>query len=101
MCIRDSTAAVRLLDQVLGSTIEATAAVLVALEIVLLSAGVIARYLLHSPITWNDELASILFLWLSMLGAVIATGRGAHGRVRDQRGHPHVRAAARTCGCPR
>ena len=46
-------AAVRLLDQVLGSTIEATAAVLVALEIVLLSAGVIARYLLHSPITWN------------------------------------------------
>ena len=88
-------AAVRLLDQVLGSTIEATAAVLVALEIVLLSAGVIARYLLHSPITWNDELASILFLWLSMLGAVIATRRGAHMRMTSLITHASVRARDR------
>ncbi len=71
-------AAIRWLNQLLGSVIEGVAALLVAAEIVLLSAGVVARYLLHSPITWNDELASILFLWLSMLGAVIATRRGAH-----------------------
>ncbi len=30
--------------------------------------------------SWSDELASILFLWLSMLGAVIALRRGEHMR---------------------
>ncbi|MEP7102158.1 MAG: TRAP transporter large permease subunit, partial [Burkholderiales bacterium] len=31
--------------------------------------------------TWSDELASILFLWLAMLGAVIALRRGEHMRL--------------------
>ena len=57
--------------------------------------GVIARYLFHSPITWNDELASILFLWLSMLGAVIATRRGAHMRMTSLITHASDRARAR------
>ena len=29
----------------------------------------------NAPLTWSDELASILFLWLAMLGAVIALRR--------------------------
>ncbi|SEK16442.1 TRAP transporter, DctM subunit [Variovorax sp. OK212] len=69
------------LDRALGSVVEVLAALLVLAEIALLSAGVIARYALHSPITWNDELASILFLWLAMFGAVIAMRRGAHMRM--------------------
>ena len=69
------------LDRVLGVAIEAGAGFLVTVEIALLSAGVVARYLFHSPITWGDELASILFLWLAMLGSVIALRRGAHMRM--------------------
>src|SRR5689334_7442397 len=42
----------------LGSAIEAIAALLVAAEIVVLFAGVVARYVLHRPLTWSDELAS-------------------------------------------
>ena len=38
-------------------------------EIVILGGGAFARYALHEPLTWTDELASILFLWLAMLGA--------------------------------
>ena len=38
----------------------------------MLLAGVIGRYVFHSPLIWSDELASILFLWLAMLGAVVA-----------------------------
>ena len=72
---------VRMLDRVLGTSIETCAAVLVAVEIGLLSAGVVSRYLLHAPIVWSDELASILFLWLAMLGAVIAMRRAAHMRM--------------------
>ena len=88
-------AAIRWLDSLLGSVIEGAAAILVAVEIVLLSAGVIARYLFHSPITWNDELASILFLWLSMLGAVIATRRGAHMQMTSVITHASSRVRAR------
>ena len=44
-----------------------------------LFAGVIARYVFHRPLIWSDELASILFLWLAMLGAVRgAAPRRAH-----------------------
>ncbi len=35
----------------------------------------------HAPLVWSDELASILFLWLSMLGAVVALRRGEHMRM--------------------
>ena len=45
------------------------------------AAGVIARFVLHAPLVWSDELASILFLWLAMLGAVLALQRGQHMRL--------------------
>eukprot|EP01037_Dinobryon_pediforme_P005462 gene5462-5518_t len=48
---------------------------------VVLFTGVFSRFVLHSPVTWSDELASILFLWLAMLGAVIALQRGEHMRL--------------------
>ncbi len=60
---------------------EAAAALLVLAEIVILSAGVLYRFVLHRPILWTDELASILFLWLAMLGSVIALNRGQHMRL--------------------
>ncbi len=61
--------------------IEAAAALLVAVEVVVMFAGVMARYVFHAPLVWSDELASILFLWLSMLGAVVALKRGEHMRM--------------------
>ncbi|MFM0052501.1 TRAP transporter large permease subunit [Caballeronia grimmiae] len=61
--------------------IEAAAALLVLAEVVLLFSGVVARYALHRPLDWSDELASLLFLWLAMLGSVIAFWRGHHMRM--------------------
>jgi tripartite ATP-independent transporter DctM subunit len=69
------------LDGALGGLVEAVAASLVAIEILLLFAGIIARYVLHIPLVWSDELSSILFLWLAMLGAAVALRRGAHMRM--------------------
>jgi tripartite ATP-independent transporter DctM subunit len=57
------------------------AAILVAVEIVVLFAGVMARYVFQTPLIWSDELASILFLWLAMLGSVIALQRSEHMRL--------------------
>jgi tripartite ATP-independent transporter DctM subunit len=69
------------LDSVLGAAVEILAATLVAAEIVILFSGVVARYVFNHPLVWSDELASILFLWLAMLGAVIAFRRDEHMRM--------------------
>ena len=69
------------LDAGIGRVAELVAAALIVVETVILLAGVVARYFLHAPLTWSDELASILFLWLSMIGAVIALRRGEHMRL--------------------
>ncbi len=61
--------------------VEFTAGTLVAVETTILLAGVVSRYVLHRPLTWSDELASILFLWLAMLGAVVAYARVEHMRM--------------------
>ena len=66
------------IDAGLGRIVDFAAAALIVLEICLLFAGVIARYALHHPIVWSDELAGSLFLWLGMLGAAIALRRGEH-----------------------
>ena len=65
----------------LGSLVEILAAGLVAAEIIILFGGVVSRYVFDRPIVWSDELASTLFLWLSMLGAVVAFRRDEHMRM--------------------
>ena len=69
------------LDAALGPLVEIPAALLVVAEIVVLLAGVTSRYVLRAPLVWSDELAEILFLWLAMLGAVVALRRGEHMRM--------------------
>jgi tripartite ATP-independent transporter DctM subunit len=71
----------RAIDLWLGSFVEILGAALVAAEIVILLAGVVSRYLFDHPLVWSDELASILFLWLAMLGAAIALRRNEHMRM--------------------
>jgi TRAP-type C4-dicarboxylate transport system permease small subunit len=65
----------------LARTVELAAAVLLAIEIGVLFSGVVARYVFASPLMWSDELASILFLWLAMLGSAVAFCRGEHMRM--------------------
>ncbi|WP_213775156.1 TRAP transporter large permease subunit [Bradyrhizobium sp. dw_78] len=69
------------LEAFLGRLVEIPAAMLVVAEIAILFAGVIWRYVLHQPLVWSDELASILFLWLAMLGAAVAFRRAEHMRM--------------------
>jgi tripartite ATP-independent transporter DctM subunit len=69
------------IDAALGLLVEIPAAILVVAEVAILFAGVIARYVLHTPLIWSDELASILFLWLAMLGSAVAFRRGEHMRM--------------------
>ncbi len=69
------------LDRALRLIAEIPAAILVLAEIIVLFSGVAARYAFHAPLVWSDELASILFLWLAMLGSVVALQRSEHMRL--------------------
>ena len=72
-----ATRAQHLFGRLLGVPV----ALLVAAEIAVLLAGVVARYVFHHPLIWSDEVASILFLWLAMLGSAVAFQRGEHMRM--------------------
>jgi tripartite ATP-independent transporter DctM subunit len=61
--------------------IEVVAALLMLVIFTLLLGGVISRYVFSFPIIWIDEVVSLSFLWLAMLGTAIAMHRNEHLRL--------------------
>ncbi|KQU50065.1 hypothetical protein ASG72_18880 [Bosea sp. Leaf344] len=61
--------------------IEIIASGLLILIIGVLLLGVVSRYLFSLPVIWVDEVTSISFLWLAMLGSAIAIDRNEHLRL--------------------
>jgi tripartite ATP-independent transporter DctM subunit len=68
-------------ERIVGSVTGVLGAILLVAEIFVLAYGVTFRYFLNIPETWTAEIAVILFLWLSMLGAVLALQRSEHMRL--------------------
>jgi TRAP-type C4-dicarboxylate transport system permease small subunit len=52
--------------------------VLLMCMVVITSAGVLWRYGFNSALSWSEELARFLLIWVSFLGAALATYRDAH-----------------------
>src|SRR3954464_9206554 len=69
------------IDDAIGSLVQVICALLVVAEIVILFCGILARYVFHRPLVWSDELASLLFVWLAMLGSVLAFRANEHMRM--------------------
>ena len=69
------------LDMIIGRVAEFVGATLVLVETCILFAGVVSRYVFNRPIIWTDELATFLFLWLAMIGAVVALRHDGHMRL--------------------
>jgi tripartite ATP-independent transporter DctM subunit len=61
--------------------LEGVAAALTLGITLLLLAGVISRYVFGLPLVWSEEVVSISFIWLTMLGAAIALHRHEHLRL--------------------
>ena len=97
MLHRDWTRAV---DRAIGWIVEPVAALLIVVEVGILGAGVFSRYVLQDALVWGDELATILFLWLTMLGAVGAYRRNEHLRLTTviRRVPPHIARVLETIG---
>ncbi len=71
----------RRLERWLGMVVAVPAAAAVLLEVGVLLYSVVMRFGFNRPLVWGDELASIVFLWLAMLGAVLALLYGEHMRL--------------------
>ena len=69
------------IERPLIRAMEVIAAMLVVAEVAILLIGVLARYVFQNPIIWTDELAQAVFLWLGMIGSVVALNRGEHMRM--------------------
>ncbi len=61
--------------------LEILSAILLTVIVVMLLVGVVSRYVFSLPIIWIDEVVSISFLWLAMLGSAIAMHRNEHLRL--------------------
>ncbi|MFD2813825.1 TRAP transporter small permease [Paracoccus aerius] len=61
--------------------VEIAAAGLLVIMIVTVLANVFFRYVLAKPLIWGDEVASISFIWMAMLGAALAVDRHEHMRL--------------------
>ena len=48
------------------------------LIVISITAGVVTRYVFNSPWSWTEELAQMLFIWISFLGAAVASARKKH-----------------------
>jgi tripartite ATP-independent transporter DctM subunit len=49
--------------------------------VLMLFSGVVARYVFSNPVGWIDEAVSLAFIWVAMLGSVLAMHRNEHLRL--------------------
>lgn len=49
---------------------------------VIMIVQVFFRYVLNNSLSWSEELARFMFVWASMLGAVVVTGNRGHAAIK-------------------
>lgn len=64
-------------DRVIAA-IQLVAAVLLALMLLLVLVGVLYRYVFDDSLSWYDEFAGYLLVWLTMAGSVVGLAKGKH-----------------------
>ncbi len=62
----------------LGNLDLGVSCVLMVALVALTFVGVLKRYIMHSPITWLEEVQMLLFLWIVFLGGAGAFRAGSH-----------------------
>jgi TRAP-type C4-dicarboxylate transport system permease small subunit len=66
-----------LLDRVVGWALGACLGAMTCIVFV----SVVFRYVLDSPLAWSEELASLLFAWLTFIGAYVGIRSRSHIRI--------------------
>lgn len=68
----------RLLDHWIGPVIDWVVGGIVTGLVLMVFSGVLARYVFNYSLAWSDELAGLLFVWLTLMGSVAALRRRTH-----------------------
>ena len=66
------------IKRVLDRLLEVLVIVVMAVLVLDVLWQVFTRLVLKDPSTWTEELAVFMLIWVSLLGAAVALGRGAH-----------------------
>lgn len=74
------------IEEVLGAALVAVLCIVVVAEVVL-------RYVLAHPLSWTEEFATIVFIYVTMLGSSMALKRGEHFAVELLRTRVSPKAA--------
>lgn len=69
---------VRKVKNILDTFLEVVVIICVGVLVIDVLWQVFTRKVLGSPSRWTEELAIFLLIWVSLLGAAVALGRGAH-----------------------
>ena len=86
----------RILKWVLDRSLEVLVMVVVAVLVLDVLWQVFTRFVLGNPSMWTEELATFMLIWVSLLGAAVALGRGAHLGIDYFVGKLPARAKVRT-----
>ncbi len=65
-------------SRIVNKMVETAVFVMLGAMVLIVSAGVFWRYGLNSALSWSEELVRYLLVWISFLGATMATCQGAH-----------------------
>jgi TRAP-type C4-dicarboxylate transport system permease small subunit len=65
-------------SRIVNRIVETSVFVMLAVMVAVVSASVFWRYGLNAALSWSEELVRYLLVWISFLGASMATYRGAH-----------------------
>ncbi|MGH7308732.1 MAG: TRAP transporter large permease subunit [Candidatus Rokuibacteriota bacterium] len=90
-----------MLQRILAHGMVAATIFVMAVQVVVVLAGVVSRYVVNRPIAGSDEIATLVLVWLTFLGGAVAQRRRAHPSVSllierlDPRAVPYVDAAVR------
>ena len=64
--------------KILGNLDVGVSCVMMVALVILTFVGVLMRYIMRSPITWQEEVQMLLFLWIVFLGGAGAFRAGSH-----------------------
>ncbi len=66
------------IKKILDQSLEILVMIVVGVLVIDVIWQVFTRYVLNDPSSWTEELAIFLLIWVALLGAAVALGRGAH-----------------------
>jgi len=70
--------ALRVVKRILDWSLEVLVIVVMAVLVLDVLWQVFTRLILKDPSSWTEELAQFMLVWVALLGAAVALGRGAH-----------------------